>query len=71
MELSPTFNGLLTGLLLLMFIGIWAWSWSAKRRPDFERMANMPLEDDLPDTANTKSKQTTQDSHSKTEEASL
>lgn len=46
--LSPTANGIMTGLLLLMFVGLWIWSWSAKRKPDFERMANLPLEDDLP-----------------------
>lgn len=46
---SPTFNGILTALLLLMFLGIWAWSWSSKRKPDFERMANLPLEDDVMD----------------------
>lgn len=48
--LSPTLSGVMTALLLLMFVGIWVWSWSAKRKPDFDRLANLPLEDDLPDS---------------------
>ncbi len=41
-----TFRGVMTALLLLLFIGIWAWSWSRKRKDDFDRLAEMPLEDD-------------------------
>ncbi|HNP63539.1 MAG TPA: cbb3-type cytochrome c oxidase subunit 3 [Woeseiaceae bacterium] len=40
------FRGLITATLFLLFIGIWAWSWSRKRKDDFQRAANVPLEDD-------------------------
>jgi cytochrome c oxidase cbb3-type subunit IV len=33
-------------VLLLAFIGVVAWSWSRKRRPDFEEVARLPLEED-------------------------
>jgi cytochrome c oxidase cbb3-type subunit 4 len=55
-----TFRGLLTALLLLLFLGIWAWSWSRKRKVDFERAANLPLEDDTrPPPQNTNKEQST------------
>lgn len=39
-------RGLLTAALLGLFIALWIWAWSAKRRPDFEAAARLPLEDD-------------------------
>lgn len=44
-ELQQTMSGLMTGLLLILFIGICIWSWSGKRKDSFNRMANLPLED--------------------------
>ena len=44
MELGEI-RGLLTALLFIAFIGIWIWSWSRKRKPEFDALANMPLED--------------------------
>lgn len=38
--------GLLTLLLMLVFIGIVAWAWSARRRKTYEKAARMPLEED-------------------------
>ena len=32
--------------LIVGFIGIWAWAWSRKRKPDFDRMSQLPLEED-------------------------
>jgi cytochrome c oxidase cbb3-type subunit 4 len=37
-------SGILTAILLLTFIGIWAWAWSRRRQPDFNEAANLPLE---------------------------
>ena len=45
-ELQQTLSGFMTALLLILFIGICIWSWSSKRKESFERMANLPLEDD-------------------------
>lgn len=48
-----TLRGILTAILLALFVGIWAWSWSRKRKRDFDRLSEMPLEDDSkppPDT---------------------
>jgi cytochrome c oxidase cbb3-type subunit 4 len=44
-ELQQTISGLMSGLLLIIFIGICIWSWSGKRKDSFDRMANLPLED--------------------------
>lgn len=49
-ELQQTLSGLMTGLLLILFIGICIWSWSGKRKESFERMARLPLENDAPTT---------------------
>ena len=35
--------------LIIGFLGIWAWAWSKKRKPEFDRAARMPLEEDLPE----------------------
>jgi len=43
-----TFFGLITLLLLLIFIGIVIWAYSKNRKQDFEEAANLPLEDDKP-----------------------
>lgn len=39
-------NGIVTGVLLLAFIGLVLWAWSGKRKKDFERAARLPLDDD-------------------------
>jgi cytochrome c oxidase cbb3-type subunit 4 len=44
-EFQQIFNGLMTGLLLIIFIGICLWSWSSKRKDSFDQMAHLPLED--------------------------
>ena len=56
-ELQQTLSGLMTGLLLILFIGICIWSWSGKRKESFDRMASLPLEEDVP-TIHTQSKLT-------------
>lgn len=39
-------SGILTSILMLTFIGLWAWAWSKRRQVDFSEAANIPLEDD-------------------------
>jgi len=39
-------RGLLTALLLVLFIGICIWAYSSKRKPMFDRAAQLPLEAD-------------------------
>ena len=38
-------SGIITLLLIALFLGGWAWAWQAKRRPEFEAASRMPLED--------------------------
>lgn len=40
--------GIITLLLMLLFIGIVVWAWSSRRRGTYEKAARMPLEDDSP-----------------------
>ena len=43
------FRGLMTGILLVLFLWLIAWAWSKRRVPDFEAAARMPLEEPVPD----------------------
>jgi cbb3-type cytochrome oxidase subunit 3 len=45
-ELSANISGIMTALLLILFIGICIWSWSAGRKTAFEELSKLPLEDD-------------------------
>ena len=47
MNLS-TVHGLLTLVLLIMFIGIVVWAFSSRRKKDFEEAARLPFEDETP-----------------------
>lgn len=40
--------GLITPLLLLIFLGIVVWAYSGKRKKGFDEAARLPLEDDKP-----------------------
>ncbi len=44
--MSATLSGFMTAFLLILFVGIWIWSWSSGRKTAFDRMAQLPLEDD-------------------------
>lgn len=44
------FNGVMTGVLLVLFIGIWVWAWSGRNRQKFDEMAKLPLQDANDDT---------------------
>ena len=41
-------RGLLTLVLFLAFMTLWAWAWNKNRQADFERIARLPLEDHVP-----------------------
>ncbi|PWG62497.1 cbb3-type cytochrome oxidase subunit 3 [Spiribacter halobius] len=41
-------SGIMTGLLMLIFLGIVIWAYSGRRRRDFEEAARLPLEDEPP-----------------------
>lgn len=41
-------RGVITAVLLLLFIALIVWAWSRKRKDRFEEAARMPLEDDAP-----------------------
>ena len=47
-----TFNGIWTAVLIIAFMGIVVWAYSANRKKDFDKMANLPLEDDSNGTEN-------------------
>jgi cytochrome c oxidase cbb3-type subunit 4 len=38
--------GIVTALLLAVFIGGWAWAWSPRRREAFDKAARVPLQED-------------------------
>jgi len=39
-------SGIVTALLLVLFIGGWIGAWSPARRTEFEEAAHLPLEED-------------------------
>jgi len=39
-------SGIVTSLLLLLFIVGWVWAWSPKRKAEFDAAARLPLGDD-------------------------
>lgn len=43
---SGIFSGLVTGALLVLFVGLCVWAWSARRKKDFEQASRLPLDDD-------------------------
>jgi cytochrome c oxidase cbb3-type subunit 4 len=38
--------GIITAVLLVLFIGGWIWMWLPARRKEFEAAARIPLEDE-------------------------
>ena len=49
---TGTFRGIITGLLIVAFIGITVWAYSKRRKPDFDEAAQLPFADDDDDLAN-------------------
>ena len=40
------FRGVIAAVLLVLFIALWLWAYSRHRRPVFDALAELPLEDD-------------------------
>jgi cytochrome c oxidase cbb3-type subunit 4 len=41
--------GVITLVLMLLFIGIWIWAWLPRHRRTFDRLAQIPLCDEVRD----------------------
>ena len=50
---SGVISGVVTAVLIVIFIGGWIWAWSAKRKPDFDAAARLPLDDEALPPRNT------------------
>ena len=42
-------SGIVTSILLLLFVAAWAWAWSPRRKADFDAAARLALDDSTPD----------------------
>ena len=42
-------SGIVTSILLLLFVAGWAWAWSPRRKADFDAAAKLALDDSTPD----------------------
>ena len=49
--MMATINGVMTAILIVLFLGIWVWAWSARNKETFTRMSNLPLEDEIVNAA--------------------
>lgn len=38
-------SGVITIILMVVFVGIWVWAWRPRHRKTFEELAELPLED--------------------------
>ena len=43
---SDIVRGAILVAMIIGFLGMWAWAWSKKRKPEFDRAARLPLEED-------------------------
>ncbi len=47
--MSPTWGhiaGIVTVIVMLVFIGIWVWAWLPHHKRDFDALAKLPMEDE-------------------------
>ena len=42
-------SGIITAILLVLFVAGWAWAWSPRRKAAFDAAARLPLSDDAED----------------------
>ena len=42
-------SGIVTVVLLVLFVAGWIWAWSPRRKRSFDEAAQLPLEDDQED----------------------
>lgn len=38
-------SGVITSILLVLFVGGWIWAWSPRRKAEFEAAARVPLDE--------------------------
>lgn len=44
--MSPgTISGIVTAVLLVLFVAGWIWAWSPRRKQEFDDAAQLPLDD--------------------------
>lgn len=41
-------SGIVTTLLLLLFVGLWLWAWQPRLRNTFEATARLAIDEDIP-----------------------
>lgn len=51
--------GVITTILLLVFIGIWIWAWRPWHKKSFDKMAHIPMQDKDAPQEESKSEDTT------------
>jgi cytochrome c oxidase cbb3-type subunit 4 len=51
-----TIRGVLTIVLMIAFLGLVVWAWSSKRKETFDKLSQMPLEEDDGQAAENKSR---------------
>ena len=39
-------SGIVSVVLLVLFVAGWAWAWQPRRKPEFDAAAQLPLHDD-------------------------
>ncbi len=39
-------SGIVTAVLLVLFVGGWIWLWNPRHKREFDEAAHLPLEDD-------------------------
>lgn len=39
-------SGIVTAILLALFVGGWIWAWSPRHKADFDATARLPLDDE-------------------------
>ena len=44
--MMASINGLMTLLLIILFLAICGWAWSSRNKEAFDKMAQLPLEKD-------------------------
>ena len=43
-------SGIVTCVLLVLFVGGWIWAWSPSRKSDFDAAARLPLDEETRET---------------------
>ena len=44
---SGTLSGIVTSILIVLFLGLCVWAYSGRRKEQFSKAAQIPLEEDL------------------------